>query len=133
MSKNYGSDAKSLSLDFKIIAWGILVSFSLLLSGSIIIGCLITFTNINKLVVQRLLIIFNYISILMGAILTGSNVKKKGWLNGSIVGFGHMLLIFIISMLWLDALFNTSIIIMAMIGLITGVIGGMSGINIVSK
>lgn len=131
MSRNYKSDSDSngLTLGVKQIFRGILVSFCLLLIGSIIIGSIITFINFNEHIVQKILIIFNYVSILVGAFFTGYNVQKKGWLNGSLVGLAHMLLIVLVSTFWLNISFNTGITIMLVVGLLTGLIGGMFGIN----
>ena len=58
-------------------------------------------------------------------------LKKQGMLNGGIVGFIYILSIYIISSIWLS---NFSIdlesIIMIIVSIITGMIGGIIGINI---
>ncbi|SJZ31475.1 TIGR04086 family membrane protein [Selenihalanaerobacter shriftii] len=123
-------NANETSLKVQSVSRGILISLGLLLSGSILIGLIITFANFDKIVVQRILIIFNYISILVGSFLTGGEVKKKGWLNGSLVGLSHMAVIFIISTFWVENLSAVGVGGMLAIGTVTGFIGGMLGINL---
>jgi putative membrane protein (TIGR04086 family) len=129
MSRDYDSNSRGLALEIKNILQGTIISFFLLLTGSVFVALIISFVNFDKFIVQKILIIFNYISILIGAFFTGNNVKRKGWLNGGLVGFSHMTLIFLISIFCLNTLFNIKFIIILAIGVLTGLIGGMFGIN----
>ncbi|ADL13062.1 TIGR04086 family membrane protein [Acetohalobium arabaticum] len=129
MSRYSDSSADKSTLSVKWIFRGIVVSFLLLLAVSIIGGLIITFIDIDDLIIQKILIIFNYLSILTGSFLTGLNVEGNGWLNGGLVGLGHIGLIFLLSLMWVETLFTLGSLIMLGIGSMTGLIGGMAGIN----
>ncbi|MBM7623439.1 TIGR04086 family membrane protein [Sporohalobacter salinus] len=129
MSRYSSSDLDQSTLSVKRVFKGIVISFILLLIVSITIGFIVVFINIDDLIIQRVLIIFNYLSILVAAFLTGLNVEGNGWLNGSLVGLGHILLILVFSLMWVETLFTVGSLIMITLGSVTGLIGGMAGIN----
>jgi putative membrane protein (TIGR04086 family) len=57
-------------------------------------------------------------------------LRSRGWLNGCIVGFIYMLLIYLAgSIVYKDFSFDNYMITMFIIGIITGAIGGIIGIN----
>lgn len=129
MSRYSDSNADKPTLSLKRILKGLTVSFLLLLAVSIVAGLIITFTDIDDLIIQKVLIIVDYLSILAGAFLTGLNVEGNGWLNGSLVGLGHILLILLLSLIWIETLFTLGSLIMVGVGSMTGLVGGMAGIN----
>jgi putative membrane protein (TIGR04086 family) len=58
-------------------------------------------------------------------------VKNKGWLNGGIVGMIYMLVLYLASSLvFNDFTVDNYVITMGLIGIFTGAIGGIIGINI---
>ena len=76
-------------------------------------------------------IITTLVSILVAGWISTSRIKSKGWLNGGIVGLLYMGILFLVSSLaYRDYSINSHVIIMFIIGVITGSIGGILGINL---
>ncbi|MCK8823470.1 TIGR04086 family membrane protein [Fuchsiella alkaliacetigena] len=118
------------SLEIKNIGRGTLISLLLLLIGSILIGVIVSIIDFDDYLVEQALSLFNYLVILIGSFFTGANVSQKGWLNGALVGLVHMLVIFLLALLLLGTAVTLGAFIMLLIGIVTGLLGGMVGINI---
>ena len=71
------------------------------------------------------------ISILIGSSMSTVSIKSRGMLNGFLVGFIYMAVLYIISSIMLVGFeFNLNSIIMLIIGAVTGMVGGVIGVNI---
>jgi len=71
------------------------------------------------------------LSIIVGSIYVSKGIKEKGWINGGIVGIVYYLILIILNLIFLKSLaldiFSISKLALACI---TGIIGGVIGINI---
>jgi len=57
--------------------------------------------------------------------------KSKGWLNGAIVGFIYMLILYLVSsIVYREFAINSYVLILLGIGILSGSIGGILGINL---
>lgn len=71
------------------------------------------------------------ISILIGSSMSTVSIKSRGMLNGFLVGFIYMAVLYIISSIMLVGFeFNLNSIIMLIVGAVTGMVGGVIGVNI---
>ena len=71
------------------------------------------------------------ISILIGSMTSTKSIKKNGIINGGIVGLIYILILYIISSLFVSGFSITlNSIFMLAIGTITGITGGIIGVNI---
>lgn len=96
---------------------------------SIILSLLYYFNIIGNGVSNYLKLFIVAISMLIGGIYIGSKTTKKGWLEGLKIGFGTIILLFIISYLAFDQGMNIKTIIYYFILLASSVLGSMIGIN----
>ena len=100
--------------------------------------CLTTFslllvnTNMSENLIQPVVIGVTCISILMGSCLANRKMNKNGILNGCIVGFLYVIVIYVISSIvnGMDFSLNSGATIMIVLGILGGAIGGIIGINI---
>lgn len=110
---------------------GMMFSFFLTLISIFLFAVILTYTNISEKVIPTVIIILTFISILIGTIIGTKNIRKNGMLNGAIIGSGYVITLYLISSI-LNTGFGLNIytILIMIIGTISGIIGGIIGINI---
>lgn len=110
---------------------GILVSYLVTVPTFIIFALILTYTDFPERLISPTVVITTMISVLIAGSFTTRGVKSKGWLNGGAVGLIYMLVLYLVSSLvFNDFKINNYVISMCLIGVFTGSIGGIIGINI---
>lgn len=117
--------------NFTRIIQGILIAIIITLICLTIYSALLTYTNISENTITPVVLVISGISILIGSSIATRKLKKQGMVNGGIIGLIYILFIYLLSSI-LSAEFglNTSSIIMIIVCIITGMIGGIVGINV---
>lgn len=119
-SKSYISILKGILITF-------IISFILLL----ILSILLTYTTMSENMISPCIIAITSISILIGSIVTSTKIKKKGLLNGGIIGGTYIILLYLISSCVLQQFsVNYQSIILIIVGIIFGLLGGIIGVNL---
>ena len=115
----------------KVIIKGSIISFISLIILLLVFAVVLTYTNTSENIIPVVTIIINAVSILIGSSIATIHIKKNGILNGAIIGAIYMLLIYIVSVI-LNNSFHLQIqsIVMIILGIISGGIGGIIGVNI---
>ena len=113
------------------ILWGVLISLSLLLLGSLLLGLITNFTNLITKLPTNLLFILNYIAIFIGGIVAAYRAQTNGWLNGGLVGLIYMLMIIVLGSLWQSVVFSVGLVLRVVLSFLVAGLGGMVGVNIV--
>lgn len=76
-------------------------------------------------------IITTIVSIFVAGMTATRGSKSKGWLNGCIIGLIYMFVLYIISsIVYKNFSIDRYVITMTVIGVLTGAIGGIAGINL---
>lgn len=116
---------------FVRIFLGIGISIGLTLILLFVFSAVLTYTSMSEETIEPMIIGITGISILAGSSITTAKIKRKGIVNGMIIGGIYMLMLYITSSS-LNNVFavNTYTIIMIMIGIIAGAIGGIVGVNL---
>ncbi|EOD00668.1 TIGR04086 family membrane protein [Caldisalinibacter kiritimatiensis] len=110
---------------------GVILSFIITLVSFIVFALILTYTNITESVIPTVDSIIMILSIAIGSIYVAFKVYKKGWLNGAIVGLAYIaILIAIRRLISGNVQYNVYLLVKVAISIITGVVGGMIGINI---
>ncbi len=128
-----GKKIEDISKDkssIKIIK-GTVISIILSLILLTIYAALLSYTSISENTMVPVIITITGISILIGSSISSMHIKKQGMLNGALVGIIYMLTIYILSSIFLLSSFEltTNSIIMIAVGIGTGMIGGVIGVN----
>jgi putative membrane protein (TIGR04086 family) len=110
---------------------GLLLAFIMTLVLILTSSLLLTFTSMKEGRMDLLNTIVMIISITTGSIYVAGKVKEKGWINGGILGISYYLILLMFSFVLLkpftlDVFSITKLLLTA----ITGIIGGIIGINI---
>lgn len=113
------------------ISLGTVISIALTLVLLFIFSIVLTYTSISEDTIEPMIIGITGISILAGSSITTSKIKKKGIINGMIIGGLYIFLLYMISSI-LNTGFgiNTYTIIMMIIGMLAGAVGGIVGVNL---
>ena len=109
---------------------GTAISIILSLILLTIYAALLSYTSISESTIVPVIITITGISILIGSSISSMHIKKQGMLNGALVGLVYMLTIYILSSIFLSSFeININSIIMISVGIVTGMIGGVIGVN----
>lgn len=110
--------------------FAIIISFILLL----IFAMLLCYTNLSENTIKPVVLVITGISILIGSMISTRKIRKNGLLNGSLVGFIYIVILYLVSSLFLAGFLLTfNSFIMLLVGIVTGIIGGIIGVNLNKK
>ncbi len=109
----------------------IVLSYIITIGLILVVAIILTYTPLKEKSIPLLNTIIMMISITIGAIYLTFKIGEKGWLNGGAVGVVYYLILLLFNVRFfknhsLD-MYTTSKLI---ISLVTGIIGGMIGINL---
>lgn len=110
---------------------GLALSFIFTLILLFLFSIILTYTNISEDTIAPVTIIITIISILIGASIGTSKIKKNGIVFGGIIGLIYIITLYLISSI-VETGFSLNMysIIMIILSIIAGMIGGIVGVNI---
>jgi putative membrane protein (TIGR04086 family) len=113
-----------------VILRGIIIAYLLTLPAFAIFALILTYSDFPEKYISTVVLITTIISILTAGSTATKNIRNKGWLNGAIVGAVYIIILYFLSSIaFKDFSINRQMILMFIIGLISGSIGGIIGIN----
>ena len=96
-----------------------------------IFAAVLAYTSVSETTMIPVIIVITGISILIGSSISTMHIKNKGLINGAIVGIIYVLFLYIVSsIIGMQFQLNLNSIIMMLVGIVTGMIGGIIGVNI---
>lgn len=126
MSENISESGNNI----KRIIKGSVFSIVITIIGILIYSIVLCNTNVAENSMSTVIIIITAISILIGSTISTTNIKKNGILNGMLVGFIYIAMIYLLSsVITGNFLLNINSIIMIIASVITGALGGIIGVN----
>lgn len=96
----------------------------------LIFAILLCYTSLSESTMLPVILVVTGVSILIGSMISTRKIRKNGILNGGMVGLIYIIILYLISSLFLAGFsltFNSFI--MLVVGIITGMIGGIIGVN----
>ena len=134
MVRNANQTAKtqlSEKISLMSIMKGILVSYIITIPAFILFAFILANTDFPEKYMSAIVVITTITSVLIAGSTATRGLKNKGWLNGSIVGLVYMLILYLLSSIIFKTFsIDKYIITMTIIGVLTGSIGGIIGINL---
>jgi len=116
-----------------VIIKAIIFSYIITIPIFLVFAFILAYTNFPEKFIVPVVVITTIISVLIAGSSVTRNAKSKGWLNGGIVGFVYIAILYIISSIVFDNfIIDKYVITMTVIGTLTGAIGGILGINVKS-
>lgn len=111
----------------KGLALAYIVTFIMML----IFSLLLTYTSLKESIIPVLNTVIMIGSIVLGSIYLTFKIGEKGWLNGMIIGVLYFLILLLLNKLIItDSSITFYSFTKLLISIVTGVIGGMIGINL---
>ena len=134
MEKNVSINKINLNNNIVKVIKGSIIAFLISIMLLFIFASLLVYTNIQENTIKPVVIIISIISILVGSSLSSIKIKRKGIVNGALVGTIYITVIYILSSIcFVGFELNLESIIMIISSIISGMIGGVIGVNIDSK
>lgn len=110
---------------------GIGIAYFITIPLFMVFAFFLTYMDFPEKLLSTTVIITTLISLIVAGWSSTCKVRSRGWLNGGIIGLVYMAILFIASSVaYRDCTINSHVIIMFVIGMITGSIGGILGINL---
>ena len=100
----------------------------------IVFALLLAYTGISENIITPIIICISGLSIIIGSIISCFRIRKQGLLNGAIVGFIYIFVIyFLSSIIQNDFGLNFYSVLMIFTSAFLGALGGIIGVNIKKK
>lgn len=110
---------------------GFIFSYLITIPAFTIFALILANTNFPEKLMSPAVVIITVISVFTASYIVARSTKSKGMINGSIVGFLYMLLLYILSsIVYKNFKIDRYSITMVLIGVLTGAIGGILGTNV---
>ena len=110
---------------------GSIISIVITLLALTIYAAILSYTSVSETTISPVILIITGISILIGSAMSSISIKKQGIINGGLVGLIYILFIYIISsIISVGFSLNMNSIIMIIVAILTGMVGGIIGVNI---
>lgn len=117
--------------NIKYYTISILISFLVTLIGISLASIIFAYTNINDRHLQTFVFGIMVLSVLTGATILARKLKQKGLVYGGIFGLLYCLLIYVTSSIaYTGIFFSNTLLIYLFICFLSGVVGGIIGVNI---
>ena len=117
--------------NFKNIMKGIVISFLITMGMLFVLAILLCYTNMKESLIEPCIIFVSSFSILIGSFLVMKKIRQKGLFYGMVLGIIYMLMIYLISsFISMNFSIGSGTIIMMLLGIISGVLGGIIGVNL---
>ncbi|MGO1528473.1 MAG: TIGR04086 family membrane protein [Senegalia sp. (in: firmicutes)] len=124
-------DNKKNNKYFLLLGKSLLLSFIVSLVFFIIFTLIFTYTSLGEKWIPLVNTIILILSISLGAIKMSINSSEKGFINGGIVGLSYMLVLILFSIIaFKSSAFSIFTFTKLLVGLFTGMIAGMIGVNL---
>ena len=112
------------------ICRGVVISILVTLVLLFFLSIILTYSNISENIIPISIVITSGVSILIGSVFTTKKMKRKGIVYGGIIGFIYILLIYLISSITNKSFsINIYSIMMIIFSLLSGMLGGILGVN----
>ncbi len=118
---NYGKNIGKASI----------ISVVLTLIALLIQTVIMLYTDVSETILPITSAIIMTLSVAAGSIYASLKIRRKGWMNGAIVGSLYIIIIIILSLFFVDGfVINSYVFLKTIIALVTGIISGMIGVNL---
>ncbi|MBS4217032.1 TIGR04086 family membrane protein [Bacillus sp. FJAT-49711] len=114
------------------ILYGVIAILLLGVVTSMIFSLILHFTETQEKSINLLITIISFFSVFAGGFICGGKGKQKGWLIGGATGLVYSLLILMYQYLGHSALFTPEQLVYHICYILTAMMGGVLGVNILS-
>lgn len=114
-----------------VIGEGILLAFVISILMIILYGILLAITPLSEATLTTAVMIITMASIALSSVYAAVKIESNGWLNGMIIGFIYMIILFFLGLLFkTNDGFNKYVLFRIFMGVVVGMLSGIIGINL---
>ena len=129
--KDTKTEEKNSKKNVIAITKGSVISIGISIILIFIMSVILTFSNVSETIIPALVIVISAISILVGSVTATFTMRRNGLVNGAIIGIVYISFIYILSSIMIaDFNLNIKSLVMLVVSIITGMVGGIMGVNI---
>jgi len=118
---------------FSAILYGVITTFIIVLTFSIVLSLLLRFTSIQESSLTWIIVALSFLALFIGGFVSGGKGKQKGWLVGASTGLLFTLLVFLVQFLGYQNSFSIEQIAYHIGYIIVALLGGVIGVNTAGK
>ncbi len=118
---------------FAAILYGVITTFVIVLTSSIVLSLLLRFTKIQESSLTWVILTLSFLALFIGGFVSGGKGKQKGWLVGGGTGVLFTLLVFLVQFLGYQSSFSIEQMSYHIGYIIIAVLGGVIGVNMTGK
>lgn len=118
---------------FAAILYGVITTFVIVLTSSIVLSLLLRFTKIQESSLTWVILTLSFLALFIGGFVSGGKGKQKGWLVGGGTGMLFTLLVFLVQFLGYQSSFSIEQMSYHIGYIIIAVLGGVIGVNMTGK
>ncbi len=118
------------SMNIRAMAKGITISYIITLPVFIVFSIILCFVDFPANMITPIVILTTIVSLLCSGYISSKGLKSRGWLNGAITGLIYISVLYLAgSIILSDFRIDRYVAITVVIAVLSGVIGGMAGMN----
>jgi len=112
------------------IAKGVINAYIMTIPVFVIFALILSYTDFPIKYIPLAVLVSTVASLIYAGLKSARTTKEKGWINGCIIGFVYILLLYLLSsIVYKDFSVDRYILTMAFIAVLSGAIGGILGVN----
>lgn len=120
--------------NIKILMKGILLSYLIALILIFVYSGVLAYTKVPETTIPTCLFIIGILSVFISSSIAVIKLKKNGMKNGGIIGFGYVIILYLLSSFYETGFGLTKYSIATIIiYILLGMVGGIVGVNLVQK
>ena len=129
-SKKVEDKTKEKNNNMVKIIKGSIIAMIITIIALTIYAAILAYTSVSETTMVPVVLTITGISILIGSSMSSISIKKQGIMNGGFVGLIYIIFLYVLSsIISVGFELNMNAIIMLIVAILTGMIGGIIGVN----
>lgn len=130
LNKKVEDKAKEKNNNMIKIIKGSIIAMIITMVALTVYAAILAYTSVSETTMVPVVLTITGISILIGSSMSSISIKKQGIMNGGFVGLIYIIFLYVLSsIVSVGFELNMNAIIMLIVAILTGMIGGIIGVN----
>lgn len=130
LNKKVEDKTKEKNNNMVKIIKGSIIAIIITMIALTVYAAILAYTSVSETTMVPVVLTITGISILIGSSMSSISIKKQGIMNGGFVGLIYIIFLYVLSsIVSVGFELNMNAIIMLIVAILTGMIGGIIGVN----
>lgn len=131
---NGADTGKIIPLSLMCVIKSIIISYGFTFVVFAVFALLLTYTSMPDSIISTVVFITMIFAIMLSGFVMARKATSRGWLNGALGGMLYVLILYILGAMFVTGLvFDKHVVLLLIIGFLSGAFGGIVGINMKRK